>query len=449
MYGLIWVDDKVLSENSKVLQELRDHKQLTGRPLYPEANLPVVSVIHLHFFEFFCNLRLNDKGTLTPAGGRLGAEAVTSTPLPILANAILAIMTHRPVPAARYYRLLNDSSDNLAKASLSTLTTPQAQKFLGSFLAGVFTTLTALLVLYPLVGRHLLSSHLCVSPYIQQLTFTPHPEYANLSHSYDALWEDMLPANGGFLIDKATGRSEGITMFHQLHCLQLLRIGLQRGHDDGMGRGSGHVTDGKGQNMHANDEHYLHCLDYLRQTSLCMADSTIEKTIDRKKPGRKLVDGYVTHRCSDSRRLDHEDHLPNHASRSIRRRRYRHRRNYSAAAARNNLDPSNDDDHAEGFVKESVPFVRASSAPSTPADAGKKPDRGSFSLFRSSGSGSAGKKIEIARYQSFSGKYELGGVLVADSREVQGGNDGMLIVVLTLVGLLSAKESFNRVSAQS
>jgi hypothetical protein len=112
------------------------------------------------------------------------------------------------------------------------------------------------------------------------------------------------------------------------------------------------------------------------------------------------------------------------------------------------LTPATMTTRAQGFVKESVPFLWASSL-SPVADAAKKPDRGSFSLFRSHHSTGGGKKIGIARYQSFGGKYELGGMLVADSRVFPVGSNGMLTVVLTLVGLLGAKESFNRVSAQS
>lgn len=70
------------------------------------------------------------------------------------------------------------------------------------------------------------ASNLCVTPYAHQVDFVPHPQYANLSSQYDKLWDELLPANGGFLADS----KQGISMFHQLHCLQLLRIGLQRTH---------------------------------------------------------------------------------------------------------------------------------------------------------------------------------------------------------------------------
>ena len=180
-------------------------------------------------------------------------------------------MTQRPVPAARYSRLLtqDDSPDSTHKApaDISPLVTlrPSLPTTL-SFLLGILSTAIFLTIFKPP-----LSSTLCVTSYHHDTTFTPHPEYANLSIQYDALWQDLLPSNGGFLIPLDAGSGEGkkgITMFHQLHCLQLLRIGLQKVHHGAAGEAGGSVEmakDMKGHSMHANDEHYLHCLDYLRQ----------------------------------------------------------------------------------------------------------------------------------------------------------------------------------------
>ena len=102
-------------------------------------------------------------------------------------------------------------------------------------------------------------------------------EYRNLSHEYDDLWDDLVSPNGGFILtlgegDDDDGNSKtvhknGISMFHQLHCLTLLRGAIQRMVDQN------HTMSGQqqhgGGNQHSSEhwsqDHYLHCFDYLRQ----------------------------------------------------------------------------------------------------------------------------------------------------------------------------------------
>lgn len=94
---------------------------------------------------------------------------------------------------------------------------------------------------------------------------------------------------------------------------------------------------------------------------------------------------------------------------------------------------------AKGFVKDSVPYLWETSPVSVAFNGGS---RGNFSLFRSPSSAPTSKKIEIARYQSSSGKYEIGGVLILDERELS-----PLVCVLTLLAVLSQRDSFNNVSS--
>lgn len=49
----------------------------------------------------------------------------------------------------------------------------------------------------------------------------------------------------------------------------------------------------------------------------------------------------------------------------------------------------------------------------------------------------AGKRFEVARYESASGKFELGGLLVLEDREID-----VLVAVLTLVAVLGQNDSF-------
>jgi hypothetical protein len=67
--------------------------------------------------------------------------------------------------------------------------------------------------------------------YNKVFAFTAHAEYRNLSHEFDSLWEDLITPNGGFLSQKDGGDEAnhyGISMFHQLHCLAIIRSALQQ-----------------------------------------------------------------------------------------------------------------------------------------------------------------------------------------------------------------------------
>lgn len=104
--------------------------------------------------------------------------------------------------------------------------------------------------------------------------FYEHDDYKDLSPENDHLWEDLLTGNGGFLVqedpDEGQLRRYGIGMFHQLHCLQMIRGSLQAAEMPG-GSGANHAH---GQHAHSGDAsgkaHVLHCLDYLRQVSFSL-----------------------------------------------------------------------------------------------------------------------------------------------------------------------------------
>ncbi|KAK0636391.1 hypothetical protein B0T17DRAFT_595893 [Bombardia bombarda] len=121
--------------------------------------------------------------------------------------------------------------------------------------------------------------------------FTEHHEYKNMSHEHDYLWQELLGPNGGFLkkVDQDKKfHSYGISMFHQLHCLQMIRGAVQglleenamtrmnhsekteretmdeheHEHEHDHATGSGGDDPHKG---HLDSRHWLHCFDYLRQ----------------------------------------------------------------------------------------------------------------------------------------------------------------------------------------
>ncbi|KAI1337278.1 hypothetical protein F5Y15DRAFT_418043 [Xylariaceae sp. FL0016] len=133
-----------------------------------------------------------------------------------------------------------------------------------------------------------------------EVEFSEHDDYKSLSPEYDYLWEDLLTPNGGFLIqedpEERQLRKYGIGMFHQLHCLQMIRGSLQ------VAQVPGAVNHAHGQHAHSGDAsadaHVLHCLDYLRQTILCMADDTLEIP-KRRTDGRNVIDGMFVHQCKN------------------------------------------------------------------------------------------------------------------------------------------------------
>jgi hypothetical protein len=75
-----------------------------------------------------------------------------------------------------------------------------------------------------------------------------------------------------------SGRMFGVSMFHQIHCLQMLRLALINGPSD----------------------HSGHCLNFLRQAILCNSDITLDPLLDDSEGAVKSTDGMgVTHVCRD------------------------------------------------------------------------------------------------------------------------------------------------------
>lgn len=108
---------------------------------------------------------------------------------------------------------------------------------------------------------------------ILTMNFNEHEDYKNLSHEYDHMWDDLLPLNGGFLRKRYSNgqiHGHGISMFHQLHCLQIMRAAYQEMEEkvEGMRKERREVQEEKPHmHMHLGKGHWLHCFDYLRQVS--------------------------------------------------------------------------------------------------------------------------------------------------------------------------------------
>lgn len=143
------------------------------------------------------------------------------------------------------------------------------------------------------------------------MTIEKYEKYEDITHEGDDAWDDLLTPNEGFLIKTVNDEKQewGISMFHQLHCLGMMRMSYQSFLLKERAVGfSEHGGEDKAEwnttraGLTDKFGHILHCYDYLRQNIICAADGTIEQPqiID----DRAVINGYwMTHKCGDSKRL--------------------------------------------------------------------------------------------------------------------------------------------------
>ena len=112
--------------------------------------------------------------------------------------------------------------------------------------------------------------HVCGSdPLTEPVLFTINSQYMNLSYDANAYWDNLITPNGGFirqLDSEGIMMKHGISMFHHLHCLQMIRAEIQRlmhleQHHDAQ-RGS---KDERIKETVSDEAHWTHCIDYIRQ----------------------------------------------------------------------------------------------------------------------------------------------------------------------------------------
>lgn len=117
--------------------------------------------------------------------------------------------------------------------------------------------------------------------------------YALDSEDADAEWQSIYPGtSNGFVRLGPRRRFYGLSVYHQIHCLDSLRWAiLGREHSTR----SAHIL----QTEQVREiPHTHHCLNYLRQTILCNADLTLEPEVilGSNDVGEGLG---VTHVCQD------------------------------------------------------------------------------------------------------------------------------------------------------
>lgn len=117
-----------------------------------------------------------------------------------------------------------------------------------------------LLFLFNYSGSNGISSTtrlLKISPLTVETTFKRIEELEDFSPAADGVWEDLFTANGGFIVRKIDGKQHriGISMFHQLHCLKMLRSLMQS-----LANNTENTVDNLSKHTHE-----AHCFSYLVQ----------------------------------------------------------------------------------------------------------------------------------------------------------------------------------------
>ncbi|PYI07041.1 hypothetical protein BO78DRAFT_106354 [Aspergillus sclerotiicarbonarius CBS 121057] len=196
---------------------------------------------------------------------------------------------------------------------------PPSRRFLYSISAAIIFLLSILIVLtsdrgFPSLTQQF-QQHVCpaspsepTAPITRKFhSLSPlvgiHPD-ASQSYSADTSWESLLlPQNGGMLrvqTSNDTVTDYGISMFHQLHCLTVLRGLIFPGTSQHHGASTSPSHSG---DAHEDAVHWAHCFDYIAQAIICAADDTIEPphSVINKDGKRVLViDGIGhKHQCRD------------------------------------------------------------------------------------------------------------------------------------------------------
>ncbi|MCJ1326859.1 hypothetical protein MMC10_003525 [Thelotrema lepadinum] len=97
--------------------------------------------------------------------------------------------------------------------------------------------------------------------------------YAISSPEADIAWDAMFPDGLGFVKHPVVATElSGLAVFHELHCVNVLRVGFWAAFD-GTWEEKQLLKD---HNRRPDMHHIRHCFDYLRQSLMCMADTNLE-----------------------------------------------------------------------------------------------------------------------------------------------------------------------------
>ena len=135
--------------------------------------------------------------------------------------------------------------------------------------------------------------------------------YKALGASKEEAWANLIPYGEGFVqVDdpqqfglsggyplesttSETSESYGVSVFHQLHCLNAIRSQLES--PDKAQEDHGHNK----HSAHHDELHVKHCLDYLRQSLMCAGDMSLESAAkDKDGKPTAITNGWgAIHTC--------------------------------------------------------------------------------------------------------------------------------------------------------
>ncbi|MCJ1326667.1 hypothetical protein MMC10_003332 [Thelotrema lepadinum] len=118
------------------------------------------------------------------------------------------------------------------------------------------------------------------------------------SNRTNTAWRQIFPNEGGFFIHETIAPTRStFSVFHQLHCLDNIRRSYWVNHDAAV---LGEQLKDEDVHVDIQPSHVRHCIDLLRQSLMCTADTTLE-VVDEKTNG---VHGFRTeHQCRDWEQL--------------------------------------------------------------------------------------------------------------------------------------------------
>ncbi|OJJ07031.1 hypothetical protein ASPVEDRAFT_88297 [Aspergillus versicolor CBS 583.65] len=119
-------------------------------------------------------------------------------------------------------------------------------------------------------------SQVCLSSHVnQRIRHYPEFEAPPPESGPEPVWDALIPDGLGYIVhpDLSPNTTSVVAVFHQLHCLYLIRRSYYTSTPDSQGKDFDTGID--------RHPHVGHCFDYLRQSLLCSADSSLEPTNER------------------------------------------------------------------------------------------------------------------------------------------------------------------------
>ncbi|KAL7943581.1 hypothetical protein V8C42DRAFT_327913 [Trichoderma barbatum] len=144
--------------------------------------------------------------------------------------------------------------------------------------------------------------------------FLERHDIESLDRAADEAWDQAMSTPlGGFLLvrhNETYSSGWGVSMFHSIHCLKMLRTTMQNyfGLAPGTTGYATHTHDGRDSATLKVDErtHVEHCLGYIGRALLCNGDDTLEPPFTKYDAEGNIILSAVNgqghqHSCRDSR----------------------------------------------------------------------------------------------------------------------------------------------------